>query len=401
MIKAFAFYTAIFICLSAPANAKDYEEFHIGGFALGPKLEISQEYNDNILANEHNEKSDFITSIRPSIEIKKSIRDHNFKFKAGAQIDHFAKYSSENIENYHAKFDGRLIAKRAWQIPFEISYETLHRERGEDRSNSNTTAPIEYTRFKTMTGLDYNPRGNFSASLQLVHAQERFDNGRDNAGNIVVRDDEDKDTLGADLRLQYKAMPSLKPFIGLSIERENYLNNEFSGSGYNGRNPDNSTHSALIGTKFEAGRMIDGQIAIGASHQKNDQPGEDDINALTVSARINWRPTKRLNINTSYLRDIDEDPSIASRVIRNDFMAGAEYLISPDLTLSLGGLYSLDKFEDRNRRDNIYALSTALDYAINRNIDIGAELRHKTRNSNQQGQSFDQNSVMLRMKSKL
>lgn len=400
MKKALAFGFS-FLLISPPAIAQEYEPIQLGTFLLGPSLEISQEYNDNVLASESDEESDFITSIKPELTIQKSIRDHEFEFKAGAQIDRYADKTEEDIENYSTSLTGRLIARRAWQIPFGLSYDIDHRNRVEERTTTSPSEPVEFSKARAEIGLEYLPRGKFFASLNLLHERERFENATDGNGNLLVREDEDSDDTRLTARVSYEEMPALKPFLQATYGQEDFVRNSFNSGTFSGRNGDNSYQNYLLGAVFDYRELITGELAAGLTHQDNDEPGEGDIDTLAVQARLNWQPTRSLNISSVFLRDIEEDPSVNSRIVQTDFTLDGVYAVNEKLSFNLGGAYGHDKFEDSTRRDDFYQLSAGFDYAIFKRFDVGLLLRHSERDSNFAGQSFDQNSVIFRVKGKL
>src|SRR5215469_2734086 len=76
-------------------------------FWLYPRLELDESYNDNIFATSSGTKSDFITDLKPRLDLVSNFGQHAFNVSAGADLGWYASHSSENYQDAFSSASGR------------------------------------------------------------------------------------------------------------------------------------------------------------------------------------------------------------------------------------------------------------------------------------------------------
>src|SRR5579885_3329049 len=76
-------------------------------FFLYPRLELDESYNDNIFATSSGAKSDFITDLKPRLDLVSNFGRHAFNLSAGADIGWYATHSTENYQDAFTSASGR------------------------------------------------------------------------------------------------------------------------------------------------------------------------------------------------------------------------------------------------------------------------------------------------------
>ena len=63
-------------------------------FFLYPRLELDEGFNDNIFATSSGTKSDFITDVKPRLDLVSIFGQHAFNFSAAADLGFYAAHST-------------------------------------------------------------------------------------------------------------------------------------------------------------------------------------------------------------------------------------------------------------------------------------------------------------------
>jgi len=395
-------YLLLIAVLLTPSFALAQEEQPItwGGYTLKPTLLMQGSYNDNLRAEDANEAGDFVTTIAPALSISKSIRDHEFTLKADGEMTRHKDESDEDTTNYKLRFDGLLTALRSLKIPFFASYKQDHRQRYQERTATTSVEPIEYNETRMGAGVAYQPNRAFVKAYGR-YQQRRFDNGRNNAGGIVVRKDGDFDQIEAEIRVGYDSPLGYAPFLGLSYAVTDYERGTFNGTDFSGAKRDNDAVQAVAGMGFDYKGLVVGEVAIGQSWQRYDDAGIDDISALALRGEITWKPRERLALSVVASRKAEEDNFINQGLVETALALGAEYEIAHELFMNAALGYEFDDFESSNREDDIYSGSLGLVYKINRRFALETSYQMRSRQSNQAAAEYDQNIFRIGLKSSL
>src|SRR2546430_17302073 len=75
---------------SRPRPELDPLGMRAGSFLIYPRLGLQEVYNDNIFAAESNEQGDFITLVRPQLDVRSDWTNHAVDLHAGATIGRHA-----------------------------------------------------------------------------------------------------------------------------------------------------------------------------------------------------------------------------------------------------------------------------------------------------------------------
>src|SRR5687768_2552491 len=83
-----------------------------GGFMVFPRVEVGEAYNDNIFADDDDEEDDFITVVRPEVDVESNWGRHALNLRTGAEAGFFLDNDDENFIDGFALVDGRLDVVR-------------------------------------------------------------------------------------------------------------------------------------------------------------------------------------------------------------------------------------------------------------------------------------------------
>ena len=126
-------------------------------FFLYPRLELDESYNDNIFATSSGAKSDFITDLKPRLDLVSNFGRHAFNLSAGADIGWYATHSTENYQDAFTSASGRYDIDQGRHIFANAGIDRLHVARSSPDfpgaaagiSATSTTAPASSIRGAT------------------------------------------------------------------------------------------------------------------------------------------------------------------------------------------------------------------------------------------------------------
>ena len=369
---------------------------HAGSFFISPSLTLEQQYDTNVFASQTDEQTDFVTLIRPSLQIQKQIRDQEFGLSLSSDIQRFFDETAENIENYRAEFRSRLIATRKLALPLGLSYRVNHRQRRQERSLEQSDAPLRYKDFRAEAGVEYTPN-RLTLGLYGSYSNSRNDNGQTGNGAILVREDGDFDRYAAEARILYNTQTNWSPYAQLLVSQNDFKNRDFDGVGFNGLARDNFLIRARAGVNFDYKGLVIGTLALGQESRRYSDRNVSDINAFSAEANVEWKPREGTSLVFNLTRETDEDNEVNNGITETNASLALDYELLKDLFLTSSFEYENSEFETGNRTDDDYSLSLGVEYIINPRLSISGEVIQNKRESSNEGADFDQTVFLTRL----
>jgi len=364
-------------------------------FLLFPNLTLEQAYNDNVLATETQEKSDFVTALKPELLILKKWGRHQFLAALNAEIFHHWDLKNENVENYSATIDVDLEAKQGLNIPVRLSYHDGSLQRRNQRRASVselTEKPLGVKSLEAETGFIYKPN-RLMLSMLGSYRQARLENARIVSGGQLVRDNGDVDRMRIKARASYDAQTGWAPFLETTFAQEEYIN-QAPGS----LNRNNDLLRVLTGTSFDFKGLLYGFVGAGWENRSYDSGAIDDAGGLSVEAMATWEPSTKSRIIFDVSRKTSEDNEIVAALTKT--YAGVEFRheLQRSLFLKTSVSHEREEFESTSREDDTIDAGVGINYIIGPHLQLSAEYDYVTRDSTVNGLSMENSIVFLRAK---
>ena len=363
-----------------------------GNFLVSSGLKLEQHYTTNVRASAQNERSDFVTTLTPTLSVQKNIRDHEFTFEASAPIKKHLETHKEDTVDGHISLSTLVTAKRSLKLPLSIAYDKAHIKRHVDTSIITSVKPIETRRKHIEGGFIYAPN---RLHVQLIghYTQERFKNGTSNNGSTIIYTDDDHNNAGLHAKISYHTASVVSPFLAFKTQKSNFLRASHNGISFNSNKRDHRYGAALAGINFDTG-TLSGHVAAGYNTLRYDDDALKDLGALQLSANLDWQPIERSNIALAFSRTATEDSIIESAYIETMANATLRYEVKNDLTLNTGATLSHHDYTS-GRDDTIYEGQVGMDYTLNTAIQAHANITSRKRNSGIQNEDYSENTVMV------
>jgi len=374
----------------------DYDPvgIRLGGFMLLPDLTVQESYNSNIFATQANEKSDFITAVTPTLDLRSNWNNHALNLHADSTLVRFADNSSENFTDYTLGADGRVDVLRDLRLFGGAGYQLRHEPRSSP-DDQGGTEPTEYEVYGSNLGIEKEFN---RLSLRLDGKLERYayDDLRAVNGGLIRASERDRDQKEIGLKAGYEIGPLRKVYVSAAYNTRDY--DSLTG----GFNRDSDGYLITLGTQYDIDGIIFLDGYVGYRRQTYDDARLNKLDGWASGLKLTWNVTRLTTITGRLDRDISETILANSSgyfTTRSELRADHELLRNLILSASLG--YQNDSFQGISRDDDYYLAGLGAKYLINRNFTLSGGYTFRTRESNLAGSDFDENVVMLRLSSHL
>ena len=348
-----------------------------GGFIMFPKLEIDEDYNDNIFATKTDRESDFATVITPSVSIQSLWSRHGLGVQAFGQFSEFVEHGTENTQQGGLNVTGRFDITSNDSLSGFASY-SHEAEPHSERDDEGTRHPVLFDRFIGLTRYAHQ----FNRLELTVDGQvQRF--------NFAAERDADRDRteIRVDPRLTYDASSNLRPFLQFG-----YLDRNFDDP----VEADSQTYAALAGLRVDLGATLEGEVSAGVFHTDFDDPTLDPVTAPALEGELTWQVTRLTTVTGTLSRRIAATTqSDTSSKIVSAVSVRVEHELLRNLVLSSEIGYRNEEFEGSSRVDNRIDVEVGGSYLLNRNAVINFGYVYATRDSTDDTEDFDNNIIRL------
>ena len=366
------------------------------GFEISPLLASSQTVDTNIYATDSNEETDTITTLRPSVQVRKSFGSHEAKLSMEGEAKKYWSNTDEDVFNFNTKLDGALKAGTDIQIPFELAYTSGHETRGQNFGGGFSKKPIAFDSFGSALGIVYNP-DRLNLSLVGRYGGLSFDNGKDAASQRIVREDGDRTSTSVEATASYEVSPGHEPFVSASYGTTDYKNGTFTGADFSGPERDSENFDVLAGWKLAYKGVLSGYAGAGYATRNYDSAQIDDIDTLKIAADINWNVTKKATLNLALRRAITEDSQITQGAVLSQGRLQLDYEFLHNLFYNAFVDYAFADFQSSTREDDILNLGTGLRYNINPRWSVSGDYDYISRDSTVLSADYDKHQFMVRL----
>ena len=375
----------------------DYDPIglRLGGFILYPELGLQESYDSNIFATPTNERSDFITAIEPSLNLKSNWNNHALNFKADAQILKYADHSSEDQDNYSFGTDGRLDIQRDARVYGGASYAVRH----ESRYSPNDLGGREPTKYDVFSA-NLSPEKDFNRfSVRLDGNLDRFSysNNTTGAGATIAEDQRDRTEYQIGIKPTYELAP-LRQIYGLLA----YNWRDYDSGSVFGFNRDSTGYTLAVGARYDITGILFADVYLGYREQSYDDARLPSVQGPAGGAKLTWNVTRLTTVTGLISREIQETILTGSS---SYFATKAEARVDHELMRNLilnGSIgYENDDFEGISRNDNFVVFGVGAKYLINRNFALSGGYSFRTRSSDAAGADFDDHITFIRLSSHL
>jgi hypothetical protein len=371
---------------------------------LYPRLELDESFNDNIFATRSGTKSDFITSLKPRLDLVSNFGEHALNVSAGANLGWYASHSTENYQDAFASTSDRYDIDRGRHIFANAEIDRLHVARtSPDFPGAAAQVPI-YTTY--LAGLGYGQdqlpvtyRGDLSVARSEYQAVPAVGGGQ------VNQSDRNNTTYTLGLQSGYSLNPNWVIFARGS---GNFRDFDHGASASNPRRNSAGYH-ADVGAHVDFG-VLYGEAYLGYLEQDYQNGIYHPIRGIDGGASLVWNFTGLDTLRLNALRSVNDTSQevfgagfTSPGYLHSQVGLSLDHELLRNLLLNADVNYINDDFKGISRNDNGIDATVGAKFLVRRELYLGGSYTFSHRDSSgaQAGQPFTQNIFMLRIATQL
>jgi len=381
----------------------DYDQLGIrlGSFLVFPTGQLAESYDTNVFATTTNTKSDFYTTLNPSIALRSDWNVHALDLEASSQTKRYAGLVSENVTNFAVSGGGRLDIQRDIYASASAEYQLLHEDRSSPDS-VNGKNPVEYHITSARLAYVHEP-GRLGARIDTTVDSYSFNNATTSAGATINQHSRDRIVYALGPRVSYEIIPGYHAFAKASGNERDYVQ-KFDNQGVQ---RSSRGYEVDGGTAIDITELINGEIFAGYLSQTYDDSRLKPASGFDFGGNVLWNVTPLTSLRATLSRTIEETTQFASvggvttsasGYFQTTIKLTAEHELLRNLLLSASLGYSNSDYQGINRNDDEYDAAVVGRYLINRNLSATADFSVHRRSSNVAGASFDRGVGILALK---
>ena len=375
--------------------AAPMQGFTLGPFAIDATAAIGEMYSDNIFVAKNNAQGDWISTLSYGLTAALTDGDNRLNLRTGGNFGRYARFSSENYDDFYAGADGRLRIDQVMSLFGGATYDWTH----ESRESPDAVNGIEPTRYRAG---DYYAGIVLSFSDFVVRAggtidTYAYDNVRSSSG-IIDNKDRSRTQYQVGGRISYRLSTAVQPFVQAYWDSRDY-----------DRSPDDfgymrssSGYRAAAGVSSTLSSTLNGEVYAGIIGQNYDDPRFSDLTKADFGTRLTWRPLAGTVVRGFVDRTVEETTLLgAPSFLRTGLGASLEQEVRPDLYLNGHFYHTENDYQDVDRIDHVSDAGLGLRYFFIPNIYAGVDYVFLHRASNSALADFYENRVWFRLGAQL
>jgi hypothetical protein len=362
----------------------------VGGFILYPDVDVRETYDSNINASNTVTHGDFITSVRPSLQLKSDWNRHALNFHANSNIVHYAQYDNNDYTDYSVGGDGRLDIHHDARLFANAGYSILHLPWWSPNTFTGQGKPTEYS--DTAFGLAGEKEFN-RLSFRLDQNYDRYDFSNVVAsGSEILESKNDYADERLNLHSGYELMPGRQVYALTGYDWRIYDKT----SDLFGYNRNSNGYILALGTKYDVTGITFFDVYVGYRQQDYDDARLGAIAGPTGGAKLTWNVTTLTTITGNVTRDIDETLiAHSSGYFATTETVRADHELLRNLLLNATVGHETDDFVGINRSDDYLLFGAGAKYLMNENLWLTGGYAYRSRSSNLSGTGAGDNQVFL------
>jgi len=349
----------------------------VSAFLLFPNLDLTTEYDDNILATQTNPKDDVIFLIEPQATLKSQWSRHELTLSSYALVNQYASNKSENTTDYGAKLDGRLDVYHWTTVTGNFSYDHLTEARDSENTTLNTVSPVQYDLMRSE--LSGNQQFDFfKFTLTGDYTNYQYQDGKDATGNIVLEQNRNLTSWDETGRLDYALTPDKAIYVSGTLSQNSY---ELVPPVV-AQNRDSTGFTLLGGFNFDLTNLVTGDIGLGYFEQNFDHLAGQNASGFAVNGDVKWFPTQLTTVSLHLARQMQNAVvGISAGYISTDTVLQIDHELRRNIVLTAIGSYNDDAYQGIDRTDHRWTAGVSATYLLNRTFGLTLGYTHGTQRS--------------------
>lgn len=374
----------------------------VGALLIYPSFGIEADATDNIFARSDTRRGDVALAILPALAVRSQWFRHALGLSAEGTVKRYARRTTENIETYAVKLDGRLDLSGDTRLSGDIGTARRIEARGTTGDTLFGAAPIAFTQ---LSGGGEIEQTFARARLTLAGRYERFRyEDRELGGTLIDLSLRDYEALTGSFRAAIGVGPGVAAFASLAYNRNRYLTTPAGQP-----NRDSHGFTLLTGVAFGLNRLLQGELGLGWVRQDFKAPVFPRISGLAYNAQLRWSPTRLTTVRLSGGRTFQRSPIIGvAGIQQHEVTLSAEHELLRTLILRPSLRYLVADFQvptgAAKRQERYFTGAFGATWRLTQHLEVAADYAHSLgRNSGavDPGRAYDRNRATISIRWRL
>lgn len=349
----------------------DAQGIPIGSFTWFPTVTTSAAATNNVFRQEDGRSDAFLTG-RAEWVLRSDWTQHAFSFDGIVEQDVHAKYSSENILNYRARFNGRFDLSASDFVAMEAVQQRITQDRGSTSDILETREPISFDNTGLMLRSQLGGRSRVQGQIEAGYVHRTYNSAERPNGepfDLSVRDMDDYRVSG---QLGYRLGTSTNLFVSGAHTWRQFLNLA---------DRDAKIFEVLGGIDGNVTPVIRGRLGVGYISADFESPTIETRSGLALDVRLDFLVTELTTIGVTARRDFRNVATVNSAAaFASSIRAGVDHELFRNVILSPAITYEEADYVGDDRKADLISAELGARWLINRRLRANGVLQHRNRN---------------------
>jgi hypothetical protein len=284
------------------------------GILVSPRVQFGTYYDTNVLRTPSNRQGDFVQTERVALDVTTERDDNGFEFGGYAENGNFARFTSENYQQYGGYAGGFVFPTEETRLNARLSQEHLRQLREETGAGLSQRRPTFYNLTTASTGADYR-----NADWQIATSGQVKRFAYESNPPTLIGEEADRDEWTGTLRVTRAVSDGSAVFIEPQINSRNYR----QAVSTDGFRHDSSGYQVLAGMRFDFSSVTYAELAAGWLDQSYVDAAFQHLSGPTFAGAFAWNPRDWLSTSIDFGKRVDESVLPGVSGIESSFVSSS------------------------------------------------------------------------------